>query len=109
MQERKVVEAKTGQETIPEIVSYRQLVTDFGARYGDSNPKALPAPMVAELTHDSTLAAKGEKDDVRLRTPKSGCDVSIAAGRSRAERKIARHAKDDTHGSRARPYCRKHA
>ena len=48
MQERKVVEAKTGQETIPEIVSHQQLLADFWARYGDSNPKPATAPTIEE-------------------------------------------------------------
>jgi hypothetical protein len=44
MENGKVVEAKTGQETIPETVSHQQLVTDFWARYGESLPLPASAP-----------------------------------------------------------------
>jgi hypothetical protein len=43
MEERKVAEAKTGQETIPETVSHLQLVKDFWARYGNIGPPAKSA------------------------------------------------------------------
>jgi len=48
MQSRKVVEAKTGQETIPEVVSQKQLVQDFWKRYGTSNPRPATAPPITE-------------------------------------------------------------
>jgi hypothetical protein len=48
MQERKVVGAKTGQETIPETVSHQEIVKDLWTRYGDSNPKPATAPTIEE-------------------------------------------------------------